>query len=45
MNSSGPVQAAMGRRMEDEYDKYWGQWHEKCNWRLRRGRVRRKRRK
>jgi hypothetical protein len=28
MSSSDPVQVAMGQRMKEKYDKYWGQWHE-----------------
>ena len=28
LNSSDPIQATMGKRMKDKFDKYWGQWHD-----------------
>jgi hypothetical protein len=28
LKSGDPIQAAMGKRMKEKYDKYWGQWHE-----------------
>ncbi|WVZ56860.1 hypothetical protein U9M48_007332 [Paspalum notatum var. saurae] len=28
LNSSDPMQLAMGKRMKDKFDKYWGQWHD-----------------
>jgi hypothetical protein len=28
MNSNDVVQAAMGKRMKEKFDKYWGQWHD-----------------
>jgi hypothetical protein len=29
MASTDPLQAAMGKRMKEKFDKYWGSWHEK----------------
>jgi hypothetical protein len=31
LNSTDELQSAMGRRMKDKFDKYWGLWHPSNN--------------